>query len=277
MRGRPVAAAGLIGGDPRRLDPAREDGGVKIQRKHAVLFLAIAAWNVLTYATFTKNLAAAHASGEDRPTGYWVAHSVLIVVNLVIAARAGPARRPGLAGDQHRPAEGRRMRRHLPATVAAVTATAVVGGLGADVRSRWYADLDRPAWEPPGWAFPVAWTTLYGLIAVASGRVLDRAPAKEREGVRAGARRQPRAEHRLDLAVLHGQAAALGAGRDPAAAGLHARPGTTRTARRPRRARPAGAVRRVGGVRHRAERQHRPPQPLRRVVLTPEPRRGAWF
>jgi tryptophan-rich sensory protein len=73
------------------------------------------------------------------------------------------------------------MRRHLPATVAAVTATAVVGGLGADVRSRWYADLDRPAWEPPGWAFPVAWTTLYGLIAVASGRVLDRAPAKERK------------------------------------------------------------------------------------------------
>jgi ABC-type Na+ efflux pump permease subunit len=59
---------------------------VKLRRKHAALFLAIAAWNVLTYATFTKNLAAAHARGEDRPTGYWVAHTVLIVVNLVIAA-----------------------------------------------------------------------------------------------------------------------------------------------------------------------------------------------
>ena len=58
---------------------------MKLQRKHAVLLLAIAAWNVLTYATFTKNLASAHARGEDRPTGYWVAHSVLIVVNLVIA------------------------------------------------------------------------------------------------------------------------------------------------------------------------------------------------
>lgn len=57
-----------------------------LNRKHAVLFLAIAAWNVLTYATFTKNLAAAHARGEDRPTGYWVAHVVLIVVNLLIAA-----------------------------------------------------------------------------------------------------------------------------------------------------------------------------------------------
>ena len=58
---------------------------MKLQRKHAVLFLAIAAWNVVTYATFTKNLAAAHSAGEDRPTGYWVAHSVLIVVNLLIA------------------------------------------------------------------------------------------------------------------------------------------------------------------------------------------------
>ena len=62
---------------------------MKFERKHAVLFLAIALWNLVTYATFTKNLAAAHASGEDRPTGYWVAHIVLIVVNLVIAAVLG--------------------------------------------------------------------------------------------------------------------------------------------------------------------------------------------
>jgi hypothetical protein len=62
---------------------------VILRRKHAVLLLAVAAWNVLTYATFTKNLAAAHARGEDRPTGYWVAHTVLIVVNLLIAGVLG--------------------------------------------------------------------------------------------------------------------------------------------------------------------------------------------
>ena len=62
---------------------------MKLERKHAVLFLALAAWNVFTWVTFAKNLAAAHASGEDRPTGYWVAHTVLIVVNLVIAAVLG--------------------------------------------------------------------------------------------------------------------------------------------------------------------------------------------
>jgi uncharacterized protein involved in response to NO len=62
---------------------------VKIERKHAVLFLGIAVWNVFNWATFARNLAAAHARGEDRPTGYWVAHAVLIVVNLAIAGVLG--------------------------------------------------------------------------------------------------------------------------------------------------------------------------------------------
>lgn len=58
-------------------------------RRHAVLFLAIAAWNVLSYANFARNLYDAHAAGADRATGYWVAHSVLIVVNLAIAVVLG--------------------------------------------------------------------------------------------------------------------------------------------------------------------------------------------
>lgn len=62
---------------------------MRLERKHAVLFLAIAVWNVVSYANFAKNLAAAASSGEDRSTGYYVAHIVLIVVNLVIAAVLG--------------------------------------------------------------------------------------------------------------------------------------------------------------------------------------------
>jgi hypothetical protein len=58
---------------------------VKLERKHGWLLLAVAVWNVIIWLTFAKNLSAAHASGEDRPTGYWVAHTVLIVVDLVIA------------------------------------------------------------------------------------------------------------------------------------------------------------------------------------------------
>jgi hypothetical protein len=62
---------------------------VKLERRHAVLLLGVAAWNVLTFGMFTRNLYAAYAAGEDRATGYWVAHSVLIVVNFVIAALLG--------------------------------------------------------------------------------------------------------------------------------------------------------------------------------------------
>ena len=58
---------------------------MKLERKHGWLLLAVAVWNVVIWLTFAKNLSAAHASGEDRPTGYWVAHTVLIVVDLVIA------------------------------------------------------------------------------------------------------------------------------------------------------------------------------------------------
>jgi hypothetical protein len=78
---------------------------VTLTRRHAVLFLAIAAWNVLTYANFAKNLWESHSSGEDRPAGYYVAHVVLIVVNVVIAvvlARLGAKawRAHARAGDR---------------------------------------------------------------------------------------------------------------------------------------------------------------------------------
>lgn len=53
-------------------------------RRPSLFLLGVAAWNFVTWATFAKNLSAAHASGEDRPAGYWIAHSVLIVVNMVI-------------------------------------------------------------------------------------------------------------------------------------------------------------------------------------------------
>jgi hypothetical protein len=43
--------------------------------------MGIAGWNVVTYGVFIKNL----AGTEGRPTGYYVAHTVLIIVNLLIA------------------------------------------------------------------------------------------------------------------------------------------------------------------------------------------------
>ncbi|QPH54205.1 tryptophan-rich sensory protein TspO [Pontivivens ytuae] len=36
----------------------------------------------------------------------------------------------------------------------------------------WYDRLDKPAWTPPDWLFPVAWTLLYIAISVAPARVV---------------------------------------------------------------------------------------------------------
>jgi tryptophan-rich sensory protein len=35
----------------------------------------------------------------------------------------------------------------------------------------WYASLQKPAWNPPGWIFGPVWTLLYILMAVAAWRV----------------------------------------------------------------------------------------------------------
>ena len=58
---------------------------MRLERKHALVLLGIAIWNVVTYLRFIKAL----VDTEDRPTGYYVAHTILIVVNLVIAAVLG--------------------------------------------------------------------------------------------------------------------------------------------------------------------------------------------
>ena len=35
----------------------------------------------------------------------------------------------------------------------------------------WYEALTKPWWTPPNWVFPIAWTVLYLMIAVAGWRV----------------------------------------------------------------------------------------------------------
>lgn len=59
-------------------------------------------------------------------------------------------------------------------------AAAVAGSVGTDPGSTWYVSLDKPSWQPPGYAFPVVWTPLYGLIAWGTGRMVDQAGAKDK-------------------------------------------------------------------------------------------------
>lgn len=70
--------------------------------------------------------------------------------------------------------------RHLAATTGAVTATAVIGALGTDVKSAWYQHLAKPAWQPPGAAFAPVWTGLYAIIALSSARALDQSDPEGR-------------------------------------------------------------------------------------------------
>lgn len=71
------------------------------------------------------------------------------------------------------------MARTLLRTAAAVVVTAVVGGIGTKPTSRWYQELHRPGWEPPGAVFGPVWTGLYAAIAVGAARAIDRADEQE--------------------------------------------------------------------------------------------------
>lgn len=59
--------------------------------------------------------------------------------------------------------------------IAAVSLSGILTPPGA-----WYAALDKPPLTPPDWLFPVAWTTLYLIMAVAAWRVTVLAPPGRR-------------------------------------------------------------------------------------------------
>ncbi|MER5961386.1 TspO/MBR family protein [Streptomyces sp. NPDC002057] len=72
------------------------------------------------------------------------------------------------------------------AATLAVGAAAAAGSMAVDPDSAWYRSLNKPGWQPPSWAFGAVWTPLYGSLAFAGGRALDRARGRDRRGVAAG-------------------------------------------------------------------------------------------
>jgi tryptophan-rich sensory protein len=73
---------------------------------------------------------------------------------------------------------------HTPTLVAIgwMVGLCLIGGLMTP-RADWYANLRKPPWQPPGWAFGPGWTIILGLAAWAGVRAWDAADAGQRVDV----------------------------------------------------------------------------------------------
>lgn len=68
-------------------------------------------------------------------------------------------------------------------TVACLSALAVASAGGALTRiGPWYRQLHKPAWTPPDLAFPIVWTTIFGLAAGAGAWGWMKAPTPKARG-----------------------------------------------------------------------------------------------
>ena len=65
----------------------------------------------------------------------------------------------------------------IAAAILPVVLTAAIGSLatGSNIET-WYETICKPAFNPPNWLFPVAWTVLYAMIAVSLWRLLGARP-----------------------------------------------------------------------------------------------------
>ncbi|MDP9163918.1 MAG: tryptophan-rich sensory protein [Pseudomonadota bacterium] len=67
-------------------------------------------------------------------------------------------------------------------TVPAIVAVGFLMGIVANsgFANGWYADLAKPSFQPPGWAFGAVWTTLYTMMGIALAVVLRAPKSAER-------------------------------------------------------------------------------------------------
>ncbi|MFK7861230.1 MAG: TspO/MBR family protein [Granulosicoccus sp.] len=58
----------------------------------------------------------------------------------------------------------------------------IVGGVGGKATDigPWYRNLKKPSWNPPDWAFPVVWTTIYLFIITSVGGAWNAADVGEK-------------------------------------------------------------------------------------------------
>ncbi|WP_324808258.1 TspO/MBR family protein [Sphingomonas sp. LY29] len=66
----------------------------------------------------------------------------------------------------------------VPAIVIVGSVMGIVSNSGFE--NGWYADLVKPAFQPPGWAFGAVWTTLYTMMGIALAAILNEPPSPMR-------------------------------------------------------------------------------------------------
>ena len=69
----------------------------------------------------------------------------------------------------------------VPAVLLLGTLSGYLGGSGSS--SPWFEALRKPAFMPPGWVFPLAWTTLYILLGLSLAMLLHAKGAHKRDRV----------------------------------------------------------------------------------------------
>ena len=67
----------------------------------------------------------------------------------------------------------------VPVIVIVGSLMGIVSNSGFD--NDWYADLRRPGFQPPGWVFGAAWTTLYTMLGISLAAILNEPESKRRQ------------------------------------------------------------------------------------------------
>lgn len=63
---------------------------MRLEKKHGALLLVIGVWNIVIWSQFAKNLGKTALDPErERPAPYYIAHGVLIVVDVIIGGLLG--------------------------------------------------------------------------------------------------------------------------------------------------------------------------------------------